>query len=36
MEAQDAFGRHRQLFEQLAAAGLPRHPQPENSGLTDS
>ena len=36
VEAQDAFGRHRQLFEQLAAAGLPRTPQPDNTVLRGS
>jgi len=30
-EAQDGFSRHRELFEQLAQAGLRRHPQPEDS-----
>lgn len=35
-EAQDAFGRHGQLFEQLAAASLPRAAATTQGELTDS
>ncbi len=35
-EAQDAFGRHRQLFEQLAATGLPHTPPVEQAALRDA
>ncbi len=35
-EARDAFGRHQQLFEQLAATGLPRTPPVEQVALRDS
>jgi heme oxygenase len=36
IEAQDAFGRHRELFEQLAQAGLQRRPRPDISGLRET
>lgn len=35
-EAQDAFGRHRQLFEQLAMASLPRAAPAPQDALRDS